>query len=102
MVRSKRLSACDAQAGMMLVNRDGTEKKPRQKNIQSPGKKGYYKMHDVSDRLSGPVFIIGMPRSGTKLLRDLLKMNPGIGIPNSECKWPIKITQNRTTKMTHP
>lgn len=46
-------------------------------------------MHDVSDRLSSPVFIIGMPRSGTKLLRDLLKMNPGIGIPNSETSfWP--------------
>jgi hypothetical protein len=33
---------------------------------------------------NGPLFIIGMPRSGTKLLRDLLNQNPNIGIPNVE------------------
>lgn len=32
----------------------------------------------------GPIFIVGMPRSGTKLLRDLLNMNPLIGIPEAE------------------
>jgi hypothetical protein len=32
----------------------------------------------------GPLFIIGMPRSGTKLLRDLLNQHPLIGIPISE------------------
>jgi hypothetical protein len=32
----------------------------------------------------GPLFIIGMPRSGTKLLRDLLNQNPNIGIPTTE------------------
>lgn len=33
---------------------------------------------------NGPLFIIGMPRSGTKLLRDLLNQNPNIGIPTNE------------------
>jgi len=32
----------------------------------------------------GPLFIIGMPRSGTKLLRDLMNQNPKIGIPAAE------------------
>jgi hypothetical protein len=35
-------------------------------------------------KFTGPVFIVGMPRSGTQLLRDLLNQNPKIGIPNSE------------------
>lgn len=33
---------------------------------------------------TGPLFIVGMPRSGTKLLRGLLNQNPSIGIPNVE------------------
>lgn len=37
-----------------------------------------------SSDFMGPVFIVGMPRSGTKLLRDLLNQNPQIGIPVSE------------------
>lgn len=32
----------------------------------------------------GPVFIVGMPRSGTKLLRDLLNQHPMISIPDVE------------------
>jgi len=32
----------------------------------------------------GPIFIVGMPRSGTKLLRDLLNRNPGIAIASIE------------------
>lgn len=36
------------------------------------------------DKFVGPVFIIGMPRSGKKLLRDLLNENPRIGIPIHE------------------
>ena len=35
-------------------------------------------------RFTGPLFIIGMPRSGTKLLRELLNQNPMIGIPPAE------------------
>jgi hypothetical protein len=35
-------------------------------------------------KFDGPVFIIGMPRSGKKLLRDLLNKNPRIGIPIHE------------------
>lgn len=35
----------------------------------------------------GPVFIVGMPRSGTKLLRDLLNGNPGIRIPRIETEF---------------
>jgi hypothetical protein len=32
----------------------------------------------------GPLFIVGMPRSGTKLLRDLLNQHPLISIPDVE------------------
>lgn len=41
---------------------------------------------DIScdNRFSGPLFIIGMPRSGTKLLRDLLNQHPNIQIPEIE------------------
>lgn len=35
---------------------------------------------------TGPLFIVGMPRSGTKLLRDLLNQHPRIGIPSIETK----------------
>jgi hypothetical protein len=37
-----------------------------------------------SEQYTGPLFIVGMPRSGTKLLRDLLNQNPFIGIPEVE------------------
>ncbi len=33
---------------------------------------------------TGPLFIVGMPRSGTKLLRGLLNQHPSISIPNVE------------------
>ncbi len=33
---------------------------------------------------AGPLFIVGLPRSGTKLIRDLLNQNPKIAIPESE------------------
>jgi hypothetical protein len=32
----------------------------------------------------GPLFIVGMPRSGTKLLRDLMNRHPAVGIPHAE------------------
>ena len=35
-------------------------------------------------RWLGPVFIVGMPRSGTKLLRTLLNQHSDIGIPENE------------------
>ncbi len=35
----------------------------------------------------GPLFIVGAPRSGTKLLRDLVKQHPGIGIPDYETEF---------------
>lgn len=38
----------------------------------------------ATNRFTGPLFIVGMPRSGTKLLRDLLNQNPKIGIPTIE------------------
>jgi len=38
----------------------------------------------TTDIFTGPLFILGMPRSGTKLLRDLLNRNPKIGVPTSE------------------
>lgn len=36
---------------------------------------------------TGPLFLIGMPRSGTKLLRGLLNEHPGIGIPSFETEF---------------
>ena len=43
-------------------------------------------MQDASAQadFSGPLFVVGMPRSGTKLLRDLLNQNDRISIPNAE------------------
>ena len=35
----------------------------------------------------GPLFVVGMPRSGTKLLRDLLNRHPRIGIPRVETEF---------------
>lgn len=35
-------------------------------------------------RFNGPLFTVGMPRSGTKLLRGLFNQHPSIGIPNVE------------------
>ena len=35
----------------------------------------------TTDIFTGPLFILGMPPSGTKLLRDLLNRNPRIGFP---------------------
>ncbi len=36
---------------------------------------------------SGPLFIVGMPRSGTKLLRGLLNRHPRIGVPGIETEF---------------
>ena len=33
---------------------------------------------------TGPLFIVGLPRSGTKLIRSLLNAHPQVGIPNVE------------------
>lgn len=35
-------------------------------------------------RFDGPLFLVGMPRSGTKLLRDMLNNHPQIAIPAAE------------------
>ena len=37
-----------------------------------------------STKFSGPVFIVGMPRSGTKLLRDLLNNHSAVGLAPNE------------------
>ena len=39
---------------------------------------------DPAERWTGPLFIVGMPRSGTKLLRGLLGQHPRIRIPSTE------------------
>lgn len=47
-------------------------------------------------KFTGPLFIIGMPRSGTKLLRDLLNRHPCIGIPEIETEflpWMVSTIQ---------
>lgn len=36
---------------------------------------------------TGPLFVVGMPRSGTKLLRELLNRHPRIGIPGVETEF---------------
>jgi Sulfotransferase family len=38
----------------------------------------------AESRFTGPLFVVGMPRSGTKLLRDLLRGHPLIRIPPTE------------------
>lgn len=40
-----------------------------------------------SGSFAGPLFIVGMPRSGTKLLRGLLKRHPRIGVPAAETEF---------------
>lgn len=37
--------------------------------------------------ITPPLFVVGMPRSGTKLLRDLLNRHPMIGIPEAETEF---------------
>jgi hypothetical protein len=39
---------------------------------------------EIGNAWTGPLFIVGMPRSGTKLLRGLLNQNPRIRIPDIE------------------
>lgn len=42
----------------------------------------------MSDQsFNGPLFLVGMPRSGTKLLRDLLNQHPLIAIPEIETEF---------------
>lgn len=38
-------------------------------------------------KFTGPLFLVGMPRSGTKLLRSLLNEHPDIGIPRVETEF---------------
>jgi len=41
----------------------------------------------VPGAFDGPLFIVGMPRSGTKLLRDLLNQHSAVGIPRIETEF---------------
>ena len=41
----------------------------------------------VTGAFDGPLFVVGMPRSGTKLLRDLLNQHSAIGIPRIETEF---------------
>ncbi len=45
----------------------------------------------TTSQFHGPLFVVGMPRSGTKLLRDLLNRNPGIGIPVVESHFILRL-----------
>lgn len=42
---------------------------------------------------TGPLFLVGAPRSGTKLLRDLVKQHPLIGIPDYETEFLPRLTR---------
>ena len=41
----------------------------------------------TKEHFKGPLFIVGIPRSGTKLLRGLLDEHPMIGIPPIEIEF---------------
>lgn len=41
------------------------------------------------DTWTGPLFVVGMPRSGTKLLRGLLNQHPNLGIPLAETEFLV-------------
>ena len=45
------------------------------------------------DQFTGPLFIVGMPRSGTKLLRDLLNQHPSIGLPVGESHFVVPMVR---------
>lgn len=45
------------------------------------------KYESTKTQFSGPLFIVGMPRSGTKLLRSLLNKHPRISIPAVESEF---------------
>jgi hypothetical protein len=50
----------------------------------------------MPNRFLGPLFIVGMPRSGTKLLRGLLNEHPRVGIPFIETDFlPFLIRHER-------
>ena len=42
---------------------------------------------DAAPLWAGPLFLVGMPRSGTKLLRDLLNQHPRVAIPRVETEF---------------
>jgi hypothetical protein len=44
---------------------------------------------------TGPLFVVGAPRSGTKLLRDLLKQHPRLGIPDFETEFLPRFEQQQ-------
>jgi len=44
-------------------------------------------MSSIDDQFSGPIFVVGMPRSGTKLLRGLLNSHSRVGIPLNETEF---------------
>ncbi|MHC4467463.1 MAG: sulfotransferase family protein [Planctomycetota bacterium] len=56
----------------------------------------------------GPVFVVGLPRSGTSLLRDLLNRNPKISMPRHESEfipymiskfgWNVDLTNKRSMR----
>lgn len=48
----------------------------------------------MPDTFQGPLFIVGMPRSGTKLLRDLLNQHPRIAIPTVETEFLPYLVHN--------
>lgn len=48
---------------------------------------------ESKEQFRGPVFIVGMPRSGTKLLRTLMNTHPSIGIPPYETEFYPYLTK---------
>lgn len=57
----------------------------RSVNLDLPGQAGDAML--IESEFCGPVFIVGLPRSGTKLLRGLLNRHSMIGIPEAETEF---------------
>lgn len=51
----------------------------------------------MSDKFKGPLFIVGLSRSGTKLIRDLINQSDFVAIPDVETHFIPKILRNKTS-----
>lgn len=78
------LLACEAQGAAGSASQCTTFATAPEMRAIDPDSYAAGELLDASDAWSGPLFIIGMPRSGTKLLRGLLNRHPRIRVPDIE------------------